>query len=67
MARAGVRSDVAERVLGHAIPGIEATYNRHGYEVEKADALQKLATLIDTIIDPLPGDKVVPLRGAAKS
>jgi len=62
MARAGVRSDVAERVLGHAIPGIEATYNRHGYEVEKADALQKLATLIDMIVNP-PANNVKRLRG----
>ena len=31
MARAGVRSDIAERVLGHAIQGVEGTYDRYGY------------------------------------
>src|ERR1700730_5823910 len=29
LSRAGVSSEVAERVLGHVIPGIEAVYNRH--------------------------------------
>jgi len=49
-------------VLGHAIPGIEATYNRHGYEVEKADALQKLATLIDKGKVDVPIARVYPLE-----
>src|SRR5262249_4720765 len=31
MSRAGVAPDVAERCLGHAIPGIRATYDRHSY------------------------------------
>jgi hypothetical protein len=31
MARAGVADNVAERVLGHAIPGIHGVYNRHDY------------------------------------
>jgi integrase len=49
MSRAGIQSDVAERVLGHVIPGVEGIYNRHGYDVEKADALTKLAHLIKQI------------------
>jgi integrase len=60
MARAGVSSEIAERVLGHAIPGIEAIYNRHDYLDEKADALRKLAALVERIINP-PSDNVVPL------
>ncbi len=52
MARAGVRPDVAEKVMGHAIAGVEGVYDRHSYRDEKADALQRLATLIDGIVHP---------------
>jgi integrase len=52
MARAGVADNIAERTLGHRIPGIQAVYNRHGYFEEKAGALQKLAALIDSIVHP---------------
>jgi integrase len=52
MARAGVRPDIAERVLGHAIAGVEGTYNRHAYRDEKADALRNLAALVETILAP---------------
>ena len=52
MARAGVRPDVAERVMGHAIIGVEAVYDRHSYRDEKAAALRALAGLIETIINP---------------
>jgi hypothetical protein len=48
--RAGVRPDVAERVLGHVIAGVEAVYDRHSYFDEKADALAKLAALIVLLI-----------------
>jgi len=52
MSRAGVTSDIAERVLGHAILGVQGVYNRHHYEAEKAAALQKLADLIFVIVEP---------------
>ncbi len=58
MARAGVRSEIAERVMGHVLPGVEGIYDRHEYRDEKADALAKLAGLIALILDP-PGDNVV--------
>ena len=41
MSRAGVRPDIAERVLGHAISGVEGVYDRHPYRDEKADALRR--------------------------
>jgi integrase len=59
MSRAGVRPDVAERVLGHAIAGVAGVYDRHAYEAEKADALAKLAALIDSIVR---GATVLPMR-----
>jgi integrase len=52
MARAGVRPDIAERVMGHAIAGVEGIYDRHAYKAEKADALKRLAALIDAIVQP---------------
>jgi integrase len=67
MARAEVRRDISERVLGHAIKGVEGVYDRHEYDSEKADALNRLAALIGRIVNPPAGDKVVPLRGAAAS
>lgn len=36
-------SDVAEAVLGHMQPGIEATYNLHTYDAERREWLTKLA------------------------
>jgi integrase len=50
MSRAGALSEHAERVLGHAIRGVEGIYDRHSYEAEKADALTKLAALIERIV-----------------
>jgi hypothetical protein len=64
MARAGVRSFNAERVMGHILRGVEGTYDRHDYRDEKADALAKLAGLIALILDP-PADNVVEFRDEA--
>lgn len=60
MSRAKVPSDHAERVLGHAIVGVEGTYDRHTYEEEKNEALAKLAALIASIVDP-PAANIVTL------
>jgi integrase len=63
MARAGVPSDVAEMVLGHAIPGIRRVYDRHSYIAEKRAALDKLAGLVALILNP-PVDNVVTMERA---
>jgi integrase len=52
MARAGVRPDVAERVLGHVQAGVTGIYDRHDYREEKAHALKALAGLIENIVNP---------------
>ena len=54
MARAGVRPDISERVLGHAIAGVEGTYDRHSYADEKREALEKLAEMVERILNPMP-------------
>ncbi len=56
MVRAGVRPDISERVLGHVISGVEGTYDRHSYADEKRDALDKLATMIERILNPPPSN-----------
>jgi integrase len=56
MMRAGARPDISERVLGHVIAGVEGTYDRHSYADEKRDALEKLATMIERIINPPPSN-----------
>lgn len=65
LSRAGVTSDVAERVLGHVIGGVRGTYDRHRYESEKRDALERLAALVEKILHPAPAN-VVPLREAVQ-
>jgi integrase len=52
LARAGVRSDIAERVMGHVQQGVEAVYDQYQYRDEKADALKRLAALIDAVVHP---------------
>jgi integrase len=50
MSRAGVRPEISERVLGHAILGVEGVYDRFTYDEEKADALVKLSQLVAEIV-----------------
>ncbi len=49
---AGVRPDISERVLGHPIVGVEGVYDRHSYAAEKTDALNKLAGLVASLVQP---------------
>jgi hypothetical protein len=39
LAALGVRSEVAERCLGHKLRGVEGTYNTHDYLTERRAAL----------------------------
>jgi len=52
MSRAGVRPEIAERVLNHVISGVQGVYDRHDYAVEKRAALEALDALIARIVDP---------------
>jgi integrase len=61
MARAGVRSDIAERALGHVIAGVEGVYDRHAYQEEKGAALAAVAALIERILKG-GDDNVVPIK-----
>jgi integrase len=61
--RAGIPSEIAERLLGHT-PGnkIEQTYDRHSYAEEKARAYETLSRYIAGILNPSPRPSVVTLR-----
>ena len=59
MVRAGVRPDISERVLGHVITGVEGTYDRHSYAEEKRDALEKLTSMIERILNPISSTKAI--------
>jgi integrase len=61
MSRAGINPDIAERCLGHAIPGVRGVYDRHQYRQEMARAYEVLAAQIDLILKP-PATNVTPLR-----
>jgi integrase len=65
LSRAGVRPDIAERVMGHAIRGVAGVYDRFAYRDEKADALARLAALIDAIVHPRSAD-VLPMKQKGK-
>jgi hypothetical protein len=49
MSRAGVRPEIAERVLNHVISGVQGVYDRRDYAAEKRAALD---ALVSRIIDP---------------
>ena len=66
MSRAGINSELAERILGHAVGNLVRIYDRHDYASEKAEALRKLAALVERIVDP-PIDNVVALHEAVAS
>jgi integrase len=61
MSRAGVLVDVAERCLGHVIPGVRGVYDRHSYRSEMAKAYEALAAQLDRIVNLQ--DNVRQLRG----
>jgi integrase len=46
LAALGVRREVAERCLGHAIRGVEGTYDRHHYFKERRAALEQWTTML---------------------
>jgi integrase len=60
--RAGVRPDVAELVLGHAIKGVRRTYDRYEFLPEKKQAAEAVAELLLSIVAPRPAGNVTQLR-----
>jgi integrase len=66
LAELGVSYEIAERVIGHAMPQLERTYNVFKYREEKRAALEKWARHLTVIVmDGLTAPNVVPLRAEA--
>jgi integrase len=61
MSRAGVAPDIGERCLGHVISGVRGVYDRFEYRDEKAEAYEKLAALVERIVNPV--DNVTAIAG----
>jgi integrase len=61
LSRVGINSDIAEKCLGHSRGDIVERYDRHSYTREMRDAFEKLATLIEHIVNP-PEGAVIPMR-----
>lgn len=64
MSALGVDRIVAKKVLNHTLDGMDAVYDRHGYEDEKRAALELWATRLQAIIEGKK-PKVAPLRAAS--
>jgi integrase len=69
MSRVGVGVDIAEHCLGHVLPTIRRTYDRYDYLVEKREAFEKLAALVERIVNPDPTNvvKLVDQGGKVKA
>jgi integrase len=65
MSRAGVLPHIGERVLGHVVGGVAGTYDQFEYDPQKADALVRLAALIENIVHP-PVGNVIPMMAKPK-
>ena len=53
MTAMGIPRFIVGRVLNHAEPGIRAVYDRHSYDAEKKDALDKWAAKLTRIVSEL--------------
>ena len=65
MSRSGVRSEYAERALGHVQGAVERAYDKHEYLIEKRTALAALAMEVDRVVDEVEHATVVKLNFAA--
>jgi integrase len=61
LATIGVSPFVAELCIGHQQKGVHAVYDVHRYRAEKADAMERWANKLRSIIEP-PPQNVVSLR-----
>jgi len=60
-----VRKEIANRILNHAAAPITETYDLYDYLPDKADALQRWADKLDTIVAKPSRTNVVPMAARA--
>ena len=58
----GIPRLVVSKILNHAEPGVIAVYDRHSYDIEKQDALNRWTDKVQSMINGDMG-RVIPLRG----
>ena len=61
MSELGVPFDVAEKILGHKLPGVAAIYDRGGSIQQQRVALEKMAIRINELATGMLISKVVPI------
>jgi integrase len=49
LTKLGCPTEVAEAILGHLPPGVQAVYNRHQYDDERKLWLKRLSTRLEKI------------------
>jgi integrase len=54
LASLGCPTEVAEAILGHQAPGVQATYNRHGYDAERRVWLSRLSAHLEAVAARAP-------------
>lgn len=54
LAALGCPSEIAEAILGHQAPAIQATYNRHGYDAERRLWLTRLSERLEQLAGQVP-------------
>ena len=64
LAGLGIREEVVNRTLNHAMGPIDEAYNQHRYLPEKAHALQAWADALERIVGETPPN-VLPIRAAS--
>jgi integrase len=62
LARLGVRHEIAERCLNHAVQGMEAVYNQHDFLEERREALERWAVHVEQVVHSAPPKAPVRLR-----
>lgn len=62
MAGNGVNPFTVERVLNHALQGVQAVYNRHSYDAEKRQALDRWGAHLGRLLAGKSEEKVVELH-----
>jgi integrase len=66
LAELGIPYEIAERVIGHAVGGLERVYNVFAYRDEKRAALEKWAAHLRFVVgDARDAANVVPLKSAS--
>lgn len=58
LAAMGCPAEVAEAILGHLLPGVQGTYNRHQFDAERREWLKRLSDRLEALAGPGPaGDR----------